>query len=383
MLAPMISSTDHWGLLAILLLASAGGLWAERTRFGAKLSGCVIAIAITFVLSNVGVIPDQAPVYDIVWSYLLPLAIPMLLFRADLRRIVREAGPTLVAFVCGGVGTIVGTVVAYFVVPLGTEGWKLAAIFCSTYIGGSMNYYGAADAVGLTAESGGLLAAGVAADNLMMVLYFFLLFALPSLGWLKSRYPTRRPERSAGGDDATSYWQGRELRLLDLATALALASTFCALGFSLASYLGWTGMGILVVTALTVSAATLLPGPLGRIRGADVLGTMFMQVFFAVIGASANIQKVMEYGLVLCLFAGIILLVHLVFVLVAGRLLKLDLLEIIIASNANMGGPTTAAAFAIARRWDWLVLPAILCGTLGYAVATFIGVGLGKLLKGG
>ena len=76
-------------------------------------------------------------------------------------RILREAGPTLLAFLVGGVGTVIGTVVAFQVVPLGPEGWKLAAIFAATYIGGSMNYAAAAEAVGL--RSGDLLSAGVAA----------------------------------------------------------------------------------------------------------------------------------------------------------------------------------------------------------------------------
>ncbi len=46
-----------------------------------------------------------------------------------------------------------------------------------------------------------------------------------------------------------------------------------------------------------------------------------------------------------------------------------------------MGGPTTAAAMAVSRKWNALVLPAILCGTFGYAVATFIGVGVGYWLR--
>lgn len=115
---------------------------------------------------------------------------------------------------------------------------------------------------------------------------------------------------------------------------------------------------------------------------ADKLGTLLMQVFFATIGASANIAVVLEVGPALFLFAALILAVHLVVLLAAGAVLRLDLAEIVVASNANMGGPTTAAAMAIGRGWNHLVVPAILSGTLGYAVANFVGYAIGKYLGG-
>jgi uncharacterized membrane protein len=54
--------------------------------------------------------------------------------------------------------------------------------------------------------------------------------------------------------------------------------------------------------------------------------------------------------------------------------------ELYLASNANVGGPTTAAAMAQAKQWPKLVLPALLVGILGYATATAIALGLGPIL---
>ena len=83
----------------------------------------------------------------------------------------------------------------------------------------------------------------------------------------------------------------------------------------------------------------------------------------------------------LFVFAFGILAIHLLFLLGLGRAFGLTLPELLIASNANLGGPTTAAAMAAAKGWSALVTPAVLVGTLGYVVATFSGVAVANLLR--
>jgi uncharacterized membrane protein len=378
----LIGPQQHWLLWAVLVFAATFGIWAEqKTKWGNKLSAVVVTILLTFILSNLSIIPTAATTYDIVWSYLVPLAVPLLLFRANMKRIIKESGPTLIAFIIGAIGTIVGTIVAFKLIPLGAEGWKLAGIFCSTYIGGSMNYV--ATSAALQLHNSNLLTAGVAADNLVMTVYFLILFALPSVGFLKRNYKNNHQKEAdlAENKDFSFDNSDQNPSLLDIGKALTIGLMVSAIGFLLQDMIGIKGSAILIITLLIIAIATIAPKQMNSIKGADLIGTFFMQIFFAAIGASANIYIVMKYGPILFLFAGSILFVHLLFILFFGKLFKLDLAEIVIASNANMGGPTTAAAMAVGRRWKSLVIPAILCGTLGYAIATFIGVGMGYFLR--
>lgn len=72
--------------------------------------------------------------------------------------------------------------------------------------------------------------------------------------------------------------------------------------------------------------------------------------------------------------------VHFVVAVYLGKMFKLPFKEIVLASNANVGGPTTAAAMASSKRWKALVLPALLTGVFGYAIATGVGLLMARIL---
>ncbi|GJL71478.1 MAG: hypothetical protein NMNS01_06770 [Nitrosomonas sp.] len=74
---------------------------------------------IAFVVSNLHIIPAIAPSYEVVWNFLVPLAIPLLLINADLRRIITESGPTLITYIIGVCGTVLDVLVAFAMLPLG------------------------------------------------------------------------------------------------------------------------------------------------------------------------------------------------------------------------------------------------------------------------
>ncbi|KAL6606472.1 hypothetical protein ACP70R_042125 [Stipagrostis hirtigluma subsp. patula] len=371
--AVAIAPGDHWGNWAFLLSAAAFGTWAEeRTSWGAALSGALVSIMAGLAATAAGLVTPGAPAHDAVMEYLLPAAVPLLLLGADLRRVVRATGDLLKAFLIGSVATIIGTTVAYLLIPmrsLGQDSWKIAAALMGSYIGGAVNYVAISEALGVSPS---VLAAGVAADNLISALYFMTLFSLAS------KIPAEAKTTEDGNKDGES--DGR-MSVLNGGAAIALSFVICKAGSAIADRLGFQGGTLPCVTALVVFLATAFPGLLGRLAPAgETMAIILMQVFFAVVGANGNIVDAVTKAPSVFAFALVQVTVHLAIVLGVGKLVGLERKSLLIASNANVGGPTTAAAMATAKGWSSLIVPGILVGIFGISIATFLGIGFGMFV---
>ena len=93
-----------------------------------------------------------------------------------------------------------------------------------------------------------------------------------------------------------------------------------------------------------------------------------------------HIPTVIRIAPALFLHTSIQIIVHFLVTVGVGRSMNLPLRELVLASNANVGGPTTAAGMAANKNWRSLVLPALLTGIFGYAIATGVGVAVAKLV---
>jgi len=380
----MLAADNLFAMTAVLMLGAVFAFWAESRRWGRQASGPVWAILFGLVLSNIGVIPAAAPAFSMVSDLLVPAAIPLLLFKADIRRIVAEGGPMLVAFFIGVAGATAGAVAGFWLLPLGEQAPQLAGVFTATYTGGSMNFVAVSKAVGFDASS--QYAAAMAADNLVGTPYLLVLVVIPALAWMRKIFPSEiidEVRASVGKGGAAAHAGDIEhepLNLLHTSIALSLSLVICALGYWVAEWLGVGRYGILFITAFAVLAANAAPGQMARLEGDFALGTFFMYLFFVTIGASANVAALASDALVLVPYAVIIVAAHLVILLAGTKLLKIDLAEALVASNACIMGPATAAAIAAGQGWRHLVTPGVLVGVLGYVIANFLGVAITEFL---
>ncbi len=379
----LIQADWSFAIWAVLAALASLGFWADRTRLGRNVSGLAIVLATGMALSNLGVMPKQSPVYGVVWSTLVPVAIPLLLLKADLRRVLVETRGMLLPFALGAAGTIAGALLGFWLLPLGAQGPELAGVFSATFIGGSMNMAAVTQAVNLDPA---LATASVAADNVVGVFYLALLALAPSLAVFR-RWFGAIPDGPPIPADARAGEPGEadppvRLNRVHLGLGLALSFTLCAVGQALAAAIGAEGYAILIITALAVLAANLFPRQLARLEGDYEIGLFFMYLFFATIGLSADVAALIASALVVAAYAAVIVTVHALAVFGLGRLFGVDLMDAVIASNACAAGPASAAAMAAGKGRPDLVAPAVLLGVLGYAVANFIGVVLAASLGG-
>jgi uncharacterized membrane protein len=267
--------------------------------------------------------------------------------------------------------TTLGIIVAWYVLSpqkiIGDEGKIIAAMLTGTYTGGSVNF----NAIALEydfQEQGILYAGTIAVDNVVTTLWIIITLSMPVvLGklWPGKRMEVHTPDKVVEDRDEIDFRSLAWLIFLGV-FSFFISELISEMIPAIPFILILTTLGILLAQTRFVTT----------LKGSHSLGLYLVYIFLAVIGAYCEISSVFELkevGVTLLLFASLAVLIHGILIVFIGRLFYKDWDLIAIASQANIGGGTTAIALAETFGRKELILPAILVGTLGNALGTYLG----------
>ncbi len=296
-----------------------------------------------------------------------------------------------VAFHISVVGTILGAAIATILLRGHIDNIaEVAGIMTASYTGGAVNFFAVRESFQLSEDLADPL---LVADNFIMAGMFIVMLSIAGSRWFLRHYTAPHSQQSDQVDaaaTATLHWCPKQIGLLDIATSLGIAVTIVALASQIHAYVDQTyetslatsifGNMFVLITFLSMLVATLLHRWVEKLNGAEEMGSFMLYLFLFRVGLPADLLAVLQNMPLLFLFCLIMAVTNLVVTLSLGKLLKIDLEELLLCVNATLGGAPSAAAMAIAKGWSALVLPAILVGIWGYVIGTFLGVMVGELL---
>lgn len=382
-------------VLAVLLGVLAGLFFLAShprgERFFRAVPLLVFAYFIPTTLSNAGIIPLSSPIYEAIKTWLLPASLVLLTMSVDIPAILKLGRNVLILFLAGTATVVLGGPLAYlslgWLVPpeLADQAWKGLAALSGSWIGGGANFVAIGESVGATDSTISMMVVvDVALANVWMAVLLF--FA----GHEKRMDAAVGADRSSLDDlkqKVESFHKevAREATLADLLQILfigfgatVLAASVASLLPDLGDILGHFAWTVILVTAMGVGISfTRLRNLEGA--GASKIGSVFLYLLVASIGAKAEFAKVLDVP-VLLLIGGVWIALHAVTLLLLRYLLKAPIFYMAVGSQANIGGAASAPIVASAFH-PALAPVGALMGIAGYVLGTYAGLTCAFLLK--
>ncbi|MBK9388327.1 MAG: DUF819 family protein [Planctomycetes bacterium] len=386
--------TEPGALLAVLAAALALLHWLGRRASWQRVFAVLPVIAWAYfvptILSNTGIVPREAGLYQAIKDFVLPSCLVLLIVGADLRAIARLGKPALLLFFGGTFGIVLGAVLSFLALrwmlptDLGDELPKGLAALAGSWVGGAANFL----AVGAALDAApSTLSRLVVVDVVVSYLWMAFLLTLPArekqldahLGADRTALDDVRRRVENAPEARPRPAETRDLLAL-AAVALVITALARAIAPALPTFDGALGRSTWVVALVTTAAIAISFTPLRRLEsaGASRLGTALLYLLVACIGVGASFASFLEAPALLAL--GFVWMgVHATVLWLLRRWLRAPIFFAAVGSMANVGGPASAPVVAAGFHPALAPVGALLA-VLGMILGTYAGLLVGYLL---
>lgn len=318
----------------------------------------------------------------------VPIAIPMILFSADLTSLKKLAKPALKSFLLMIVSVALMCTAATLIFTNTVEdAAKVNGMLMGLYTGGTPNLMAIGLALGVSEDT---IVLANTADLIAGGVYFLLLISvMPRL--------FRRFLPKFNIEDSKDEQAGLETSLETKFIAKKTPFTFkmlvsrlpvfllaaASVGVSLAASWLITGKAtdvmIVMLGVTTCGVGLSFVKKVRAIPGSYVAGQYFIYMFSVAIGLTFDLSMITKSTLMLLLMLLFVQFGSVAVHFFLAKLAGIDADTTLITSTAGIYGPAFIPSVAGALKNRDVVLTGLICGILGYAVGNYLGIGIAEL----
>lgn len=376
---------DPYSVFAILLGVLSFLFWlSSHPTFGKFFRFVPLIVFCYFVptlLSNFGIIPMESAAYSFIKKWLLPCSLVLLTLTVDIPAIMKLGKPALILFFTGTISVMIGGPIAYMALggfipdEMHPQVWRGLSALAGSWIGGGANFIAVGQSVGAESSTMGFMAiVDVAVANAWMAC---LLYFAAKEKQMDSKIGADRTEIEELKKKVETFQKkvARPTHFNDLLLILTICFGVSVIGHQLSQILPEVGVIISKFTwvVLIVSTVGVLLSftPARKLdgTGAGAVGSLFLFLLVATIGAQAEFKKVIEVPALVAIGA-LWMMIHATFMWMVRRKIKAPIFFMAVGSQANIGAAASAPVVAAAFHPS-LSTVGLLLAILGYVLGNY------------
>lgn len=353
-----------------------------------KIGSVVIAYLIGLILGNTGILPPGSEsIQETLTSITIPLAIPLMLFSANIQSWFKMAGTTLLSMVAALVAVILVVFSGYLIFRSGgiENAWKISGMLVGVYTGGTPNL---ASLKMMLDVSPDIYILTHTYDMVLSSIYLLFLITLgkPLFSKLLRAYPAN-PGSSRitmseldGHDPYKGIFKKQTLKPLMKALGLSLLIFAFSGGVSLLVP-AESQMVVAILLITTLGIGTSLIPSVNRTEKTFELGMYFILIFSLVVASMADISQLSTAAAHLFAYITYVVFGTLLLHTLMAFLFKVDSDTMIVTSTALICSPPFVPVIASAIHNRQVIISGLTVGILGYAIGNYLGYIVAQFLR--
>lgn len=382
-------------LLFPIIIVSAFRKWKVLQKVGTVIMAYAVGIVLSLTgMVDFGIDTPEAQAFAGVQTWIMnlavPIAIPLMLFNCDFKLWTKSLPKTFITLIGGLLSVLIAIVAAFFIFRnSGIENFhNVAGMMTGIYTGGTMNFFALGSALQVD-------------PNVITFVYTFemlvtfpLILFITAGGYRLFRKILPYKDASVFMEENASTREMEENGVENYGNMLdrgIFPKTMCGLGLSIAFLAVGAGLSLLftgklneLVIILTITTLAILASFSEKVRKLPKtfeLGMIFILIFSIVVASQFNIYNINTSAVSLLLFVLFVMLSSVILHILFCRFSKVSGDLFIVAHIGLLCSPPFIPPIVGAIGNKKVLISGIVIGLVGYAVGTYLGIGVAYLLQ--